>query len=1144
MKKKRKLHGFTRGSLSKIVLRMKLLTFLIFSVLTVSAAETYSQAARFHLKMKNATVREVFEEIEDNSEFILLYNEKWVDINRRVTVNVKNRTVETVLDQVFENTPNVYRIYDRQIVILTDEKAAIPDNIENQLRESGPSQKEEKEVTGLVTDPNGQFLPGVTVMEKGTTNGTVTNADGEFHLMISPASDSLQFSFIGMKTRTIAIEGKTVFNIVLEEETRDIGEVVAVGYGTQRKVSVVGSVANITTKDLNIGGVTSVSNLLAGRIAGLVGVQRSGEPGQDVSEFWIRGISTFGANSGALILIDGIDRGASSLNELAPEDIESFSILKDATATAVYGARGANGVVLINTKRGSEGKVSINANVKTTMETLPRLPDYLGGFDYAMLANEAQLVRGGKSVYSPEVYDIIKYRMDPDFFPDVDWQNEILKKNTWGMQGNINISGGGKNTGYYMSGSYRTNDAIYKQTGLEKYNSNVKRNQYTFRSNIDVNVTPTTKVSLLLSAKLVDLNRPGIGTTSSIWSAQANLTPLTVPIRYSNGQLPAYGKTQNNVSPSVLLNETGFITERENSIESLLVLEQNLDFLLEGLKVTGSVSFDNFNAHTTGRTKMPDLFFATDRNWKTGELITTKTVVATPMNFSSSSYGVRTIYMEGKADYSKIVNEKHRIGVMYLYNQRDYTRTDIHDEIGSIPYRNLGMAGRLTYSYDDIYFIEGNFGYNGSENFPKGERFGFFPSVALGYVLSNYSFIKEKAPFINSLKLRYSYGLVGNDKISSDVRFPYLTYINMDAPGYAFGDIASGVGGVTESTLGSTGLVWEKAIKQNLGIDIQLWNALSITVDGFIDRRNNIFMQRVTLPGTIGVGTKPWGNVGKMKSWGADGTASYNKKFGEVSMELRGNFTLTRDKILDYDEVAPRYPYLGKKGTSNNVTRGLIALGLFKDEEDVKNSPTQYGKVLPGDIKYKDVNGDGIINDDDIVPIGNSNIPKLQYGFATSLSWKHFDFNIFFRGASQVDYFMGGAGYYPFSGGATGNVLSIVNEQKNRWTPASYSGNPATENPNARFPRLTYGYNENNNRNSTFWLSDASYLRLKTLEIGYTIPKSITERVYIKSCRAAFVADNLYVWDKVKLWDPEQASSNGAVYPIPRSYSMLIQLSF
>jgi TonB-linked SusC/RagA family outer membrane protein len=1003
-------------------------------------------------------------------------------------------------------------------------------------------------VSGVVTDPNNEPLPGVSIYPKtNPVQGVITNIDGKYEISAQPGS-VLVFSFIGFQAKevTIGTSNNQIINVSLEESTQQLEEVAVVGYGVQRKVSVTGAISTIKPAELQIGGVSSVSNTLAGRIAGLIGIQSSGEPGSDVSEFWIRGISTFGGGSSALVLIDGIDRGTSGLNDLAPEDIESFSVLKDATATAIYGARGANGVILINTKRGEEGKIKINADFKSGMEMLPRLPNYLHAYDYSILANEAREVRGNLPLYTSEIFDILKYNMDPDLYPDVSWQDEILRKRTYSMQGNVNISGGGKLARYYMSGFYRTNDAIYKQTGMEKYHSNVRRNQYSFRSNIDVEVTPTTKVSLLLSAKLVDQNRPGMGETQTIWDAVANITPLTVPVKYSNGLFPSYGQG-NQTSPTVLLNETGYRTDRENTIESLLTVQQDLSSLLKGLKFSGSVSFDNFNSHTQKRYKMPDLYMAVGRNWQTGELLTTKTVVASPMTYGSSSYGKRTIYIESRMSYDKTINEKHVLGAMLLYQQKDFQRTDVYDEIQAIPKRNQGIAGRATYSYNDIYFIEGNFGYNGSENFPKGQRFGFFPSVALGYVLSNYPWMKTHFPFVNMLKLRYSVGLVGNDQITrdgKDVRFPYLTTVNTNAAGYYYGDVPGYYGGVTDEVLGSTGLVWESAVKNNWGIDLMLWNSVNITVDAFMDKRDNIFMQRNTLPGTLGVRSVIWGNVGRMKSWGSDGTASFTKKFGDFNVEVRGNFTFTRDKIIDYDEVIPRYPYLAQKGTSYGTTRGLIALGLFKDEADVKNSPTQFGKVLPGDIKYQDINGDGKIDSYDIAPIGNARIPKMQYGFAGSVNWKGIDCNIFFRGSGKSDFFLGGTGFYPFSGEKLGNVLSIVNDQKNRWTPASYSGDPATENPNARFPRLTYGDNVNNNRPSTFWLADASFLRLKSVEIGYTFPKKWTDKIAVTNFRISAIGDNLHVWDNVKLWDPEQASSNGAVYPLNRSYTLVLQISF
>ncbi len=1111
---------------------------LAFIFMLMVSKPVFSQKERVTIHMEQAKLSDIFEEIERQTVYLFFYNKKNINVNKTLTINVVNTPVTDVLNSILD-TDETYRMVNGHIILSKLES-----------REESPPKQQNIMIAGTVTDENGELLPGVNVVLKGTLTGTVTNMHGEYMVTAPNKKMVLVFSFVGFQSKEVSVgtANNQTINVVLEENAQQLEEVSIVGYGTQRKVSVVGAIATLKPFDLRVGGVSSISNALAGSISGLIGIQSSGEPGKDVSEFWIRGISTFGANSSALILIDGIDRGAYSLNDLVPEDIESFSVLKDATATAIYGARGANGVVLINTKRGQEGKIYINANVKTMVEALPRLPEYLRAYDYATLANEARAVRGDQSVYSPEIFDIIKYNMDPDLYPDVSWQDEILKKQTYGMQANVNISGGGKLARYYMSGFYRTNDAIYKQTGMERYHSNVRRNQYMFRSNIDVDVTKSTLLSLLLSTKLVDLNRPGMGTTEEIWGAQANLTPLTVPVRYSNGQLPAYGKGE-DTSPSVLLNETGYLTDRDNAIESLLTIAQDLSSLLDGLKITGSVSLDYFNNHLTKRTKMPDLYKAIGRDWRTGELITQRTVTATQMKYENSSYGTRTIYMEAKLDYSKIIRDKHRVGALVLYQQKDFQRTDVEDELLSIPKRHQGIAGRLTYSYNDIYFIEGNFGYNGSENFPKGQRFGFFPSVAAGYVVSNYEYFKENLPFINMLKFRYSLGLVGNDQIQkagNDVRFPYLTYVNMNAPGYVFGDQGqNNGGGVTDAVLGSTGLVWEKAIKQNWGIDLVMWNnALHVTVDAFIDKRDNIFMERASLPGTIGVATVPWGNVGRMKSWGTDGTASYHRKLGDFNIEVRGNLTVTRNKILDYDETPPRYPYLAMKGNSYGATRGLIALGLFRDEEDVRNSPTQFGKVLPGDIKYQDVNGDGRIDGDDIVPIGNSYIPRIQYGFAGSVSWKDLYFSIFFRGSGKADYFMGGTGYYPFSNGIMGNVLSIVKEQDNRWTPASFSGDLTTEKTNARFPRLTYGENANNNRPSSFWLANAAFFRLKTVEVGYTLPYQWTEKIRIANLRISVTGDNLHVWDKVKLWDPEQASKNGAVYPLTRSWSLSVQLSF
>lgn len=999
------------------------------------------------------------------------------------------------------------------------------------------------EVTGTVIDKTKATMPGVSVYIKDSPGvGVRTDMDGKFKIK-AQENDVIVFSFVSFKTVEKLVTGPAELVIVMEEDTRQIDEVEVVGYGTQRKVSVLGAISNINPEQLKGTSVTSLSNALAGRVAGLIGVQRSGEPGSDVSEFWIRGISTFGAQDQALVLIDGVERDMETFNNLAPEDIESFSILKDASATAVYGARGASGVIIITTKHGTAGKMNVNASVKTMMEWLPdsKLPDYLRAYDYAKLANEASVVRGGDPIYNPAMLDVIKYHLDPDLYPDVNWQDELLKQLTWGLSANVSISGGSDVARYYISGNFRTNDAAYKQSGLNNYNTNVMRKQYTFRANVDVNATKTTLVSLNLATDITTMNRPGIGSTSQIWDAQANLNPLTVPIRYSNGQLPAYGDQEYQASPVVLLNETGYATEFTNTVNTVLNVNQDLSMITKGLSFSASVSFDIYSNQSSAREKMPELYLATGRDAQ-GRLITERKVEKKEVSYSNTPSGSHQLYVEAKLDYSRVF-DKHRVSALLLYNQTEVSSTTESDPINSIPQRNQGLAGRFTYSFNDIYFAEGNFGYNGTPNFPKGERFNFFPSIAVGWVPSNYFKVQDAAPWLSLLKVRYSFGAVGNDQVSG-TRFPYLTEVG-SAGGFTFGTTGQNmINGIAETRVGSDNLVWERALKHNLGIDIGLFNRINITVDYFHDMRKGIFMERSNLPETVGIPNKPYGNVGRMRNQGVDGTISYKDKIGELGFEIRGNFTITRNKVLDYDEPNNQYPYQLKKGKSLNYTQGYIALGYFRDSLEIMNSPKQMDNLRPGDIKYKDVNGDGVVDKDDMVAIGNSSVPRIQYGFAASFSYKNWDLSFFFRGAGGVDFFYGGTGYFPFAAEKEGNVLSIVNDPSERWIPAWYSGDESTENPNARFPRLTYGRNLNNYVNSTHWLANGAYLRLKSIEVGYSLPQKFIRRLSMNSCRLSLIADNLWVWDDVKLWDPEQASGNGSGYPLTRSLTFTMQMSF
>lgn len=1105
---------------------------LIILVLMICIVHAYPQAQGITLKVSDLTLDRIFEQLENISGYTFLYNDKQVEQAGKRTLHYHQVPITTIMAACLKGTGLTYEIIDRTIVIIPTPTVRDSLSVPQELPEYVT-------IEGYVKSKTGEVLAGVNIFVKNFPGvGIVTDRKGYFKTK-ARLSDILIFSHIGYKNKELFVKSYTAQgNIFLEEEHTKMDEVQVVGYGVQRKITVTGAISTMDLEGKNFP-VTSFSNMLAGNVSGIIGVQRSGEPGQDVSEFWIRGISTFGANDKALILIDGVER--TTFNDLIAEDIASFSVLKDASATAVYGARGANGVVLIHTKSGMPGRMKINVNARTMWSTLPRLPHYLRAYDYARLANEAKAVRGESPLYTPEVFDVIRYHLDPDLYPDVNWQKELLKKWTKGFQVNLNMSGGGDIGRYFISLNYKTNDAAYKESGLNRYHTNVLRKQYSFRTNVNLNLTPSTEVEVKLATTVVDMNRPGIGTTDSIWEAQAALTPLAVPVRYSTGHAPAYGDGT-EVSPAVLLNETGFVSEFQNNMEFKLGIHQNISALLPGCSFSGMLAYDIVNVQRSRRTKMPELFRAIGRDIN-GKLILKSVVPERKISYESEYFSERRLYVETKVNYDRTFGE-HRVGGLLLFNLSEYTPEDKTDEISSIPRRTMGMAGRMTYSFRDIYLSELNFGYNGTENFPRGKRFCFFPSVSVGLVLSGYRAIQEALPALHFLKLRYSFGIVGNDQIAG-TRFPYLTYISSDVPGYQLGGQGEYFqGGIAETVLGNRNLVWEKSYKHDLGINLDIGKNIQFEADYFSTMRNHIFMQRNNIPDITGWPNMPYGNVGKMRNRGFDAALSYKGKMGAVAFELRGNVTVTRNKLLAFDESGALYDYQRRQGKSLNVTRGYLALGYFRDSTEILHSPAHPGAVRPGDLKYKDVNADGVIDEQDMVPIGNSDIPRIQYGVAVSLQWKNWEISVFGRGAGAVDFFYGGMGYFPFQNGSQGNVLTMVGEEANRWIPAWYSGNAATENPEARFPRLSYGENTNNFLPSTHWLANAAYFRLKTLEVGYTFSSSLLRRIRVKRLRLSLMGDNLHVWDKVRYWDPEQASSNGAVYPLTRSWIINLQLNF
>ncbi len=1019
--------------------------------------------------------------------------------------------------------------------------------------------QEQKEfaMEGVAVNETNDPLMGVVIYIKDRPGvGTTTDLDGKFSIKAS-YGDMLVFSYIGYeKKEVLATKEDKKLKVRLVPSTQQVDEVVVVGMGSQRKISSVAAVSTINVDELQTP-AASITNILGGKVPGIITLQNSGEPGKNIAEFWVRGIGTFGANSGALVLIDGLE---GDLNSIDPADIESFSVLKDASATAVYGVRGANGVVLVTTKKGLEGKLQITGRANFTVSHLRKVPEYLRAYEYALLANEACEVRGDLPLYSDVEMDIIKGNLDPDMYPDVSWQDEILNRTSFKQTYYASARGGGEVARYFISLGASNESAAYKVDKDSPYSSNVGYRTYNYRMNLDVNLTKYTSVYFGTDGYLSDLQQPGMANTDYIWSAQSKINPLAMPTIYSNGMLPAMGGGDNS-SPYVLINRTGRSLDQTYKGKATLALNQDLSMLLKGLKLKMQGAYDIQSFFSERRTVQPALYQALGRNTN-GELIMKEMVQEQKASYSKSVNQYRKYHFEATLDYNKVFGTDHRVsGLLYYYISDEKATADAKSNLTSIPVRYQGLSSRLTYGFRDTYLMDLNFGYTGSENFQPGRQYGFFPSVALGWVPTNYEWVRKNLPWLDFLKIRGSYGTVGNDRIT-DKRFPYLTMVNV-GNGSVWG--GSSVETITETSIGADNLKWEYAIKSDIGIEGRLFgDRLSFTVDFFRDQRDGIFQQRVQVPDYVGVVTMPYGNVGKMKSYGADGNASYIHNFSkDISLTVRGNFTYSKNEVQNWEEAYMEYPYLEHAGFPYGVIRGYQALGLFKDEDDIKYSPKQtFGDVMPGDIKYKDVNGDGLVDELDKVPLSYSTYPLLVYGLGCEFRWKDLTLGVLFKGTGKTDYFhvgqtvelpsgsttVTGMGYVPFYDGPSGNVLTLAANPKNRWIPLEYALehgiDPAlAENPDAMFPRLQYGKNNNNSQLSTFWKDDARYLRLQELTINYNLKHKFLRQLGISSLDIQFVGSNLWAWSKSKLFDPEQAQYNGQVYPIPATYTLQLYIN-
>lgn len=978
---------------------------LIPSVNTpVYAAKTYAQQTVFTLHSSNKTVKEILDYIEKNSEFVILYSKDLLPVlQKRVSISVDKQNVEDILNILSEEAGLKYNINNRQITV-------------SKVKEEAPQQQvKEVKVTGKVLDENGEGVPGANVVVKGNkAQGTMTDIEGNFTLTV-PANTVLVATFIGYIPTEFPLNGKTNVILKITPDTKQLDEVVVVGFGAQKKASVVGAVQTVKASELRSPSST-LSNSFAGRIAGVVAVQRGGEPGADGANFWIRGISTFASNTSPLVFIDNVEVSISDLNALSPEVIEGFSILKDATATALYGARGANGVMLITTRNGKDmEKARINIRVQNSFTQPTKTVKVADGVDYMIARNNAVLNRtpDAQPYYSQEVIDGTRNQLNPYIYPNVDWENYLFKDFTTTQSANVNVTGGGKRVTYFLSGTLNNDNGMLKKDSKNNFDNNINQLRLSLQANVGVNLTSTTKANVRLNAQVLDYSGSAAGTDAiyqGIFEAPPVMFAPVLPAQNGEDYIlfgnrnggPIAGRYRNPYAEMV----RGYSEKNESTMIASLDLEQDLKFIVPGLKAKGLVSFKNWATTNVVRSFTPYFYGIKDYELGTnGEYNYTYEAItkgSKALTTTTSNGGDRLLNYQLSLDYAQTFGDKHDVGAMLVYLQRDYNENAPADFYATLPVRNQGIAGRITYAYDNKYMIEANFGYNGSENFGEGKRFGFFPSVAVGYNISNENFFTPLRNVVSNLKIRGSYGKVGNS--STDSRFPYLTYVNLSGASYTFGNDWQNTGtGAVITRYGAAGARWETGIKANIGFDLSLFNSLNITFDWFTETRKDIFMRRNIVPAESGItgDLRPYANLGKVKNGGIDLNIEYNKAFSkDLIVSLKGSFTYAKNELLEADE--PSYPenesYRSEIGKPLNRYTGLIALGLFKDEADVENSPEQTfsPNLKPGDIKYKDLNGDGKIDSNDMTEIGDPTVPQIVYGFGGSMQYKNFDFSVFF----------------------------------------------------------------------------------------------------------------------------------------------------
>lgn len=994
-------------------------------------------------------------------------------------------------------------------------------------------------VHGKVVDAISQeAIIGANIVIKGTTIGVITDLSGDFVLEANVGS-KLGVTYLGYIPQEVLVDGKTTVKIELKENARELEEVVVVGYGTQKKISSIGAQSNIKIVSDLKQPVAHLSTSLAGRITGLIGRQSNGAPGENTSNIWIRGIGTLGGTS-PLILVDGVER---SMDELNPEDIASVSIMKDASATAVFGVRGANGVIIINTKQGQVGKPKIRAEYAFGVTNFTKIPKLADGITYMTAANEAYTIRGKSPIFSDERIAKTQSQEDPYLYPNVDWFDALFDRLGTTQNASISVNGGTENVQYYVSTSMYNETGQLTRDKSQTFDSSLRYKRFNVNSNVNMKITKTTDLKVNVKVMVGDSNRPKNG-TSGAFSDAMNMPSIQMPIQYPNGEIPFISTGGGLNNPWAELTQTGYNSDVQSKVMADMTVSQKLDFLLKGLSFRAMFAYDTYNRSWLNRYKGYTTFWA-DKRDENGDLIMKQTNnTASPYlsTAGGSTSNDRKYYFESTLNYDQTFAKRHHMTGMLMFNLSDKTNLLAGDFVSSLPYRSEGIAGRFTYGYNERYLAEFNFGYNGSENFNPDKRFGFFPSFGAAWVVSSESWFAPLAKVVSLFKLRTSYGLVGNDQINVNgnlYRFGFLSEMNGGAGGYKFGTGGSffDVTGGYEVSKYGVDVTWETAKKFNFGIDLSLFNdVVALNIDFFKERRDNIFLTRGSIPATVGLTAGVVGNLGIVDNHGFEINADIDKKFGKWDVSLKGTFSYNKNKIVEDDSSSKPYPWMERRGTIIGQQSGYICDGFYTQEEiDNPDVAKTAEPVMAGDLKYRDLNGDKVIDDYDKTYIGQGTIPRLTYGFGTAIKYKGFTLGAFFQGVGSNDIYVNGA-FVPFTNGtAKGNMLANIGD---RWTEA----NPRQD---AFYPRLNYAANNNQNyETSTHWIQNGAYLRLKTLDFGYTFSRRMTQGLGVSDLRIYTLLSNVFTLSSFKLWDPELGNGSGTTYPNISTYSIGLSFQF